>query len=147
MTTISRELRKAVVARSGRRCEYCRLPDRLQAGGFELDHILPASRGGLTTSDNLAYACPHCNDRKWAHVDARDSVTNRTVPLFHPRKDHWDEHFGWSQATPFEIIGITPRGRATISRLQLNHPELLQIRCELAKLGVSVIPTDSHHEK
>ena len=96
---------------------------------------------------NLACACPHCNDRKWAHVDAADPVTNETVPLFHPRNDLWGDHFGWSQATPLQIVGNTPTGRATVSRLQLNHPELLQIRRELAKLGVSVIPKDSHHEK
>ena len=128
MTTISRELREAVVTRAGRRCEYCRLPDRLQAGGFELDHILPTSRGGPISLDNLAYACPHCNDRKWAHVDAADPVTNETVPLFHPRNHPWEDHFGWSPATPFEIVGKTPTGRATVSRLQLNHPELLPDR-------------------
>jgi 5-methylcytosine-specific restriction endonuclease McrA len=136
MTAISREIREAVAARAGRRCEYCRLPDRLQAGGFELDHILPSARGGLTTLDNLAYACPHCNDRKWAHVEAQDPATRQTVPLFQPRSDRWQDHFEWSRAVPFEIIGRTPTARATIVRLQLNHPELIAIRRELARLGV-----------
>jgi hypothetical protein len=144
MTTISREIRETVAARAERRCEYCRLPDRLQAGGFELDHILPASRGGPTSLDNLAYACPHCNDRKWAHVDAPDPASDQIAPLFHPRNDRWDDHFDWSQATPFEIMGSTPTGRATVARLQLNHPELMQIRRELAKLGVHIIPRDTH---
>lgn len=147
MTTIARELREAVVARAGRRCEYCRLPDRFQAGGFQLDHILPASRGGPTSFGNLAYACPHCNDRKWAHTDAPDPETNQIAPLFHPRDDHWEDHFSWSQTTPLEIVGNTPTGRATVSRLQLNHSELLQIRRELAKLGIAVIPADNDREK
>jgi hypothetical protein len=137
----SRETREAVAARAERRCEYCHLPDRLQAGGFELDHIVPASRGGLTSWDNLAYACPHCNDRKWAHVHGRDPVTNQPVILYDPRKDCWEDHFEWSRARPFEIVGKTPSGRATIARLQLNHPELLEIRRELARLGVAFIPT------
>ncbi len=80
-------------------------------------------------------------------MDAADPVINETVPLFHPRIHSREDHFGWSPATPFEIVDNTPTGRATVSRLQLNHPELLQIRRELAKLGVSVIPTDSHREK
>jgi len=139
MTTISREIREAVAARAGHRCEYCCLPDRLQAGGFELDHIRPAVRGGLPVWDNLAYACPHCNDRKWAHVEAVDPATNEAAPLFHPRTDRWEAHFEWSQVRPFEIVGTTPTGRATIARLQLNHPELLEIRRELARLGVPIV--------
>ena len=141
MTTISREIREAVAARADHRCEYCCLPDRLQAGGFELDHIVPAARGGLPVWDNLAYACPHCNDRKWAHVEARDPATNTMAPLFHPRKDRWEDHFDWSQANPCEMVGKTPTGRATVVRLQLNHPELLEIRQELARLGVAIAPT------
>ena len=141
MTTISSEIRQAIAARAGHRCEYCRLPDRLQAGGFELDHVLPAARGGLRTFDNLAYACPHCNDRKWAHVEALDPATNKMTPLFDPRTDRWEDHFEWSQVRPFEIDGKTPTGHATIARLQLNHPDLLQIRRELARLGVPIVRT------
>jgi 5-methylcytosine-specific restriction endonuclease McrA len=143
MTTISDQVREAVIKRAGRACEYCRMPDRLQAGGFELDHILPRSRGGLTTLDNLAYACPHCNDRKWAHVDGQDPTTGETTPLFHPRQDRWDDHFAWSEEIHMEIVGKTPAARGTVARLQLNHPELLEIRRELVKLNVLVIPQDS----
>lgn len=136
MTIVPAELRQAVVDRARHTCEYCRLPDRLQVGGFEIDHILPASRGGLTALDNLAYACPHCNDRKWAHIDGQDAMTGRTAPLFHPRQDRWVDHFEWSSSSLLEILGKTPSGRVTIARLQLNHPELLEIRRELLKLGV-----------
>ncbi len=136
MTSIPVELRMEVVNRARRACEYCRLSDRLQVGGFEVDHILPASRGGHTVLENLAYACPHCNDHKWAHVDGEDSVTGRTAPLFNPRRDCWDDHFEWSSSTSLEILGKTSTGRATVARLQLNHPELLEIRRELAKLGM-----------
>ena len=39
--------------------------------------------------------------------------------LFNPRKDRWFEHFIWS-ADGYTISGITPIGRATIDRLDLN---------------------------
>jgi hypothetical protein len=143
MTSISDELRQVVAERAGHACEYCRLPDRLQVGSFELDHILPASRGGLLRSDNLAYACPHRNDRKWAHVDGQDAVTCRRVPLFHPRQDSWEDHFEWSNERLAQIVGKTAKGRATVVRLQLSHPELLEIRRELVKFGVLVIPAQS----
>ena len=78
-------LRDAVVRRAGNRCEYCQLPAQLQVGGFEVDHILPRSRGGQTDLANLALACPHCNARKWAHIEGEDPVSGQTVTLYNPR--------------------------------------------------------------
>ena len=85
MSTRSDSLRDAVVERAGHCCEYCQLPAQLQVGGFEVDHILPRSRGRLTEMGNLALACPHCNARKWAHVDGEDPESGQTVALFNPR--------------------------------------------------------------
>src|SRR5215471_13069820 len=58
MSELSGPLREAVVQRADNRCEYCQLPAQLQVGGFEVDHILPRSRGGQTELTNLALACP-----------------------------------------------------------------------------------------
>jgi hypothetical protein len=55
--------------RAGNRCEYRQLPIQLQVGGFEIDHILPRSRGGQTTLANVALVGLHCNAHKWAHID------------------------------------------------------------------------------
>jgi 5-methylcytosine-specific restriction endonuclease McrA len=41
------------------RCAYCGC-----AGATTLDHIKPRSRGGDTTTQNLAPACPDCNRLK-----------------------------------------------------------------------------------
>jgi hypothetical protein len=136
MGEISRAQREAVIQRAGHRCEYCQLPAQLQVGGFEIDHILPRSKGGLTELDNLALACPHCNAHKWAHTDGEDAESGQPAPLFNPRTHLWTEHFQWSEQTPFEVIGISAQGRATVSRLQMNHPDLINIRRLLAALGV-----------
>ena len=72
MSMPSNLLRDAVVRRARNRCEYCQLPAHLQVGGFEVDHILPRSRGGQTDLANVALACPHCNARKWAYIDGED---------------------------------------------------------------------------
>jgi 5-methylcytosine-specific restriction endonuclease McrA len=56
MTLFSDEVRDAVVARAGARCEYCHLPTRGQVATFPIDHVLPRSRGGETILDNLALA-------------------------------------------------------------------------------------------
>ena len=129
-------LRDAVVRRAGNRCEYCQLPAQLQIGGFEVDHILPRSRGGPTEIANVALACPHCNARKWAHIDGEDPVSGQRVTLFNPRTQQWEEHFQWSAQHPFEIVGISVHGRATVARLQMNHPDLVSIRRLLAVLGI-----------
>ena len=68
MSNVSEQLRDAVVRQASNRCEYCQLPAQFQISGFEIDHILPRSRGGQTELFNLALACPHCNAHKGAHT-------------------------------------------------------------------------------
>ena len=46
-------------------CAYCRVP---LVGSFQVDHIMPRSRGGKTEKDNLCCACPPCNYRKRART-------------------------------------------------------------------------------
>lgn len=54
--------RTRILARDHYRCQYC----GKRGGIFELtiDHILPASRGGGNSPDNLVAACFACNQRK-----------------------------------------------------------------------------------
>ena len=82
MSLASESLRNAVIQRASERCEYCLLTCRFQVGGFELDHIHPVSRGGPSTLDNLAFACPVCNGSKLNHIVGLDSMTGEAVPLF-----------------------------------------------------------------
>jgi HNH endonuclease len=136
MSTLSNPIRDEVVGRAGNRCEYCQLPAQLQIGGYEVDHILPRSLAGQTDLANTALACPHCNARKWAYIDGKDPVSGQAIALFKPRTQAWEEHFQWSIPRPFEIEGITAHGRATVVRLQINHPDLVSIRRLLAELGL-----------
>ncbi len=50
--------RKAVFARDGGRCVYCTAP------ATSLDHVVPKSRGGPHTWDNVVSACGRCNHLK-----------------------------------------------------------------------------------
>ena len=50
--------RKAVFARDGGRCVYC------SAAATSLDHVIPRSRGGTHTWDNVVSACSRCNHLK-----------------------------------------------------------------------------------
>jgi hypothetical protein len=136
VSDFSDAVRIAVTDRAGGRCEYCRLPAHGQVATFPIDHIIPRTQGGSSALDNLALACPHCNARKWAYLDGPDPVTGQPVSLFHPRTQTWADHFQWS-ATDWAVIdGTTPCGRATVARLQMNHPDLLAVRRLLVALGL-----------
>jgi len=57
-------------ARDGYRCQYCgRHKGQLRGREFlTRDHVLPLSRGGENSWDNVATACSACNNRKASHL-------------------------------------------------------------------------------
>lgn len=57
---ISLIVKRAVVERDGWKCSYCKTSE----GPFELDHIIPWSRGGKDTVENLCVSCIPCNRQK-----------------------------------------------------------------------------------
>jgi 5-methylcytosine-specific restriction endonuclease McrA len=65
--------RRAVFARDGGRCVYC--------GGVatSIDHVVPRSRGGTHTWDNVVAACRRCN-----HTKADRSLAELGWKLPHP---------------------------------------------------------------
>jgi len=102
---------------------------------FAVEHIVPEARGGATDTTNLALSCLGCNSSKGAFVMGRDPATDGNVPLFHPRQQRSTEHFAWSSDTT-QIVGITATGRATVARLRLNRPGLVNLRAALRHFGV-----------
>jgi HNH endonuclease len=100
-------------------CEYCHSSEEASTSLFTLDHLIPQSLGGDDREDNLALACHRCNGRRYNFTDGIDPETQASIALFNPRKDLWSDHFIWS-ADGQNIIGITPIGRATLNRLDLN---------------------------
>ena len=127
MSLVPARLRRLVTRRAAGRCEYCGLAQVGQEATFHIDHIIPTNAGGETTANNLALACVSCSLRKQARRAARDPQTGRQVLLFQPRRQRWKDHFRWEGV---RVIGLTARGRATISALRLNHALILAIRAE-----------------
>ncbi|NJM49050.1 MAG: HNH endonuclease [Alkalinema sp. RU_4_3] len=125
-----------VATRANRACEYCDAPETISNVAFEVDHTTPISKGGSDDFDNLALACRICNLRKSDHTDALDPLTQTVVPLFNPRQHNWSEHFGKSLQSPYQIIGKTPIGRATVLRLDLNSSLQLRAREFWVALGI-----------
>jgi hypothetical protein len=123
-----------VAEMAGHRCEYCGAPEVVFNFPFEVEHIDPAAAIRDETS-NWALACRACNVRKSNHLDGADPETGSPVPLFHPRKHTWHEHFRVDISSG-EIFGLTPVGRASIARLQMNLPNQLAARMQWIRLGL-----------
>ncbi len=74
--------RRAVFARDEHRCQYC-------GGKAEnLDHVLPRSRGGDHTWENVVAACRPCNTRKGNRTLTEAAMSLRSRPRA-PRRHGW----------------------------------------------------------
>jgi HNH endonuclease len=131
---ISVEMQRQIRNQFANCCAYCRTAESLTVTTFEFEHIIPRSAGGETLIENLCLSCPSCNRYKAQRQKAPDLVTEEIVPLFHAQRQNWSEHFQWSEDGT-EIIGLTPIGRATISVLRMNRPQVTSVRRLWVKMG------------
>ena len=125
----------AVAERAGHRCEYCRASEVIFNLGFEVEHIVPSSRGGTDDPANLALSCRACNLIKGNQAEGPDDEAGPPVPLFNPRADDWAEHFAIDGATG-AIRGLDAIGRATTTALRMNRPIQLSARLQWMRLGI-----------
>lgn len=116
---VSHRDRRLIRQRAKFFCEYCHSPEFLSPDRFTIDHLLPRSLGGSDDINNLALACHRCNEHRHNHTEGLDPETQTVVPLFNPRQQQWDAHFIWT-ASGTRILGMTPTGRATCQRLDIN---------------------------
>lgn len=58
--------RKNILLRDRNTCQYCGI--LLSSGELTLDHVVPRSRGGSSTWENLVACCHPCNRRKGNHL-------------------------------------------------------------------------------
>ncbi len=132
MTYIPESLRHQVRERARGNCEYCLLNERYALKIHEVDHIRAEKHGGTTVLDNLCLSCFDCNRQKGSDLSSVDPITDEVVPLFHPRRDNWNEHFRLADGG--QIEGITAKGRVTVKLLDFNNPERVAIRAQLIAL-------------
>jgi hypothetical protein len=127
-------LRRRVAEHFAYCCAYCRTAERLTVAIFECEHITPRSAGGETVFENICFSCPTCNRYKADRTIAIDPDTQEETALFHPHQDKWQDHFRWSEDAT-AIVGLSVTGRATISVLRMNRPQLVRVRRMWAAMG------------
>ena len=78
--------RRAVFARDGWTCQYCGSRSNLT-----VDHVIPRSKGGGSTWENIVASCAPCNRRKGDRLPAQAGMHPRRTPSapaahLHPRR-------------------------------------------------------------
>ena len=75
--------RRNIYLRDDHTCQYCgKIPPKEE---LTIDHVLPRSRGGRTTWENVVLACIKCNMKKGSKL-----VNEAGMRLMsEPRKPHW----------------------------------------------------------
>ena len=63
------------------------------------------------------------------------------MPLYNPRQDKWDRQFAWNEEYTL-VVGLTPTGRATVEKLQLNRKGVEDLRRILHTAGEHPPSTD-----
>lgn len=122
---------RRVHERAAFQCEYCQTGQRVTGQAMHVEHIKP---GGGDDLDNLALACATCNLSKARATSAPDPDTGDLVSLFNPRIQVWAEHFEWIENGTL-LRGLTPVGRATIVRLQMNIARMVNARRVWVRAG------------
>ena len=73
--------RRAVFARDGWECQYCG-----SRANLTVDHVIPRSKGGESTWENIVASCAPCNRRKGDHLPAKVDMHPRRAPRVpHPQ--------------------------------------------------------------
>ena len=67
--------RRAVFARDDHTCQYCGAKENLS-----IDHVMPRSRGGGDSWDNVTTACMRCNVRKGNRTPQEAAMPLRKMP-------------------------------------------------------------------
>jgi len=67
--------RRAVFARDSWTCQYCG-----SRANLTVDHVIPRSKGGLSTWENIVASCAPCNRRKGDHLPHQVRMHPRNAP-------------------------------------------------------------------
>jgi len=126
--------KRLVAERAAFACEYGLSQLRYSPDPFSVDHIIPLAQYGSNELENLALACQGCNGFKFTATEAVDPISGHIAFLYNPRIHRWVDHFVWD-ADYSLILGVTPIGRATVAKLQLNRSGVVNLRQVLGPLG------------
>ncbi len=132
---VSDKLKQLIIERAGNRCEYCLFPQFGRLVKHHIEHIIALKHGGQTIEENLALACPFCNEQKGTDIGSLDFENDhKFVGFFNPRTQVWTDHFHIEENG--EIIPLTAEARVTARIFRFNGEERIEERCQLIEAGL-----------
>jgi hypothetical protein len=120
--TVPAGIREQVRQRAKFACEYCGVTETDTGGLLTVDHIIPQSKGGGDSLDNLVYCCYRCNLHKADYLPISQDIPQ----LWNPRKEPPGQHF--VELANGALYPVTETGTFTINILHLNRPPLISYR-------------------
>ena len=81
--------RKNIYARDKHTCQYCGI--KSPPNELNIDHIMPRSRGGKSTWDNVVCSCHECNRKKGGHSPEEAGMKL----IGKPKKPRWTPYLGF----------------------------------------------------
>ena len=117
-------LRRLVVERANRLCEYCLIHEDDAYFDLQVEHVIAEKHGGLTVAENLAYACVYCNRYKGSDIASVSPTSGQLCRLVDPRTDRWAEHFAL-HPDGVTIRPLTAVGEVTARLLAFNNADRL----------------------
>jgi hypothetical protein len=102
--------RKNVLWRDKLTCQYC--GKRHPYENLTLDHVIPSSRGGLKTWENIVCCCRRCNQKKGSMLPAEASMkllAPPKEPSYHifnaiSKKEMHEKWYPYLQGIPFHTF-------------------------------------------
>ncbi len=82
--------RRNIFLRDRNTCQYC--GKSFSTADLNLDHVIPRSRGGVTSWENIVCSCIRCNKRKGGNLP--QAVGMRLV--VRPSKPRWSPRFAFT---------------------------------------------------
>jgi len=97
--------RREVLRRDHYTCQYCGSTHNLT-----LDHVIPLSRGGSHTWDNVVTACERCNQRKGDRTPEEVGMVLRSKPRapLHPTVAFAEQFWRQQQTRQEQTSGYSP---------------------------------------
>ena len=81
--------RKNIYMRDKYTCQYCGI--KFPPNELNIDHVIPRSRGGKSTWDNVVCSCHDCNRRKGGHNPEEAGMKL----ISKPKKPRWTPYLGF----------------------------------------------------
>ncbi|MBA7465346.1 hypothetical protein ES707_00508 [subsurface metagenome] len=129
---ISLTKRECVLIRDSFHCQYCG-KEIMEAADYQMDHIIPVSKGGKDNYLNLAASCLSCNQKKLDRTPSEAGLDEPHPSTFHGaqatyilRNDEsirtkWVEVFTERAAVVDSILGNIEQHQSTLSNVDLGY--------------------------